>query len=141
MAAALQRRAGSQGFLEVYASPGLAVTRIIGPVSDCSKGLAAATLAARRPPGGGGARSGAAHAKAVALAGVERGVSVAFHLDVARELPAEPAYIQARSPAASGAAAGCCLTDVVQSLAMPDEEKLLLTGMLNHSDAADQKSW
>jgi hypothetical protein len=99
MAAALQRRAGSQGFLEIYASPGLAVTRIIGAVSDCSKGPAAAMLAVRRAHGsGGGAKSGAAaHAKAVALAGVERGTSVAFHLDVARELPAEPAYLQARA--------------------------------------------
>lgn len=89
MAAALQRRVGTQGFLEIYASPGLAVTRMIGPVLDCSKGPGAAALAARRPAG---ARSGA---RAVALAGVERGSSVAFHLEVQRELPAEPAYVQA----------------------------------------------
>ena len=98
LAALLQRRVGTGGTLEIYTSPGLVVTRIIGPVTDLRGAPAAALAAARGGSGGGAAKTGGDRAKtcarAVRLAGVERGLAVAFHMDVHRELPGGHAYIQ-----------------------------------------------
>ncbi|EIE27195.1 hypothetical protein COCSUDRAFT_55218 [Coccomyxa subellipsoidea C-169] len=86
LAASLQRQVGRRGTLEVYASPGLAVTRIIGPVTDLPAGWTRNGAAAKRAKRGGGCA-------AVALRAVERGTAVSFHLDVVKPLEAK-AYVQ-----------------------------------------------
>ncbi len=95
LAASLQRQVGRRGTLEVYASPGLAVTRIIGPVTDIPAGWtrngdAQPCAAAKRAKRGGGCA-------AVALRAVERGTAVSFHLDIVKPLEAK-AYVQVGAP-------------------------------------------
>ena len=90
LAASLQRQVGRRGTLEVYASPGLAVTRIIGPVTDLPAGWTRNGAATKRTKRGGGCA-------AVALRAVERGTAVSFHLDVVKPLEAK-AYVQVGAP-------------------------------------------
>ena len=96
LAASLQRQIGRRGTLEVYVSPGLAVTRIIGPVTDLAVGWARDGDACDTGPKRARRGSGCV---AVALRAVERGTAVAFHLDVVKPLETQ-AYVQVGALAA-----------------------------------------
>jgi hypothetical protein len=92
--------------LEVYATPGLAVTRVIGPVTDIGPSSARSSGAGG---GGGPQTNGRQRAKrvpsaaAVRLSSVEGGASVSVLLDIVKALQNGPAYLQVRLRAF------CCL--------------------------------
>ena len=94
LAASLQRQVGRRGTLEVYASPGLSVTRVIGPVTDLDASWTRKSAASPATAAAGkSAWRGSNRRMAVQLSAVERGSAVAFHLDVVKLLQA-PAYVQ-----------------------------------------------
>lgn len=88
LAAALQRRVGGAGILDVYASPGLALTHVVGPVSNLDRGPAGAPAAAGR------AARTTYSPRAVQLASVERGLSVGLSFEVAAPLASSGAVLQ-----------------------------------------------
>lgn len=101
MAASLQRQQGRQGTLEIYATPGLTITCVIGPVTDLSPGWVRAAGkgdSSRRPaqPNGRQRAKRGANSAAVQLGSVEGGMAVAFQMDVIRALEAGPVYVQVR---------------------------------------------
>lgn len=89
LAAALQRRVGGAGVLDVYASPGLVLTHAVGPVSNLDRGPAGAIAAAGR------AMRGTYSPRAMQLAGVERGLSVGLSFEVGEPVAGEWAVLQA----------------------------------------------
>ncbi len=103
IADSLQRQQGRQGTLEIYATPGLTVTRIIGPATGLSPTWV--RYADRRPQPHGRQLNGTAkrakrgaNCAAVQLGTVEGGMSVAFQMDVAKTLQTGPVFVQVSLP-------------------------------------------
>ena len=85
LAAALQRRQGIEGFLDIHTSTGLALTHVIGPVTPLNRSKPGSSSMQRHPR---------PTMNACEMVSVETGQGIAVGLDVARDLQSDHAYMQ-----------------------------------------------
>ena len=85
LAAALRRRQGIEGFLDIHTSTGLGVTHVTGPVTSMDRSKMGSNSMQRRSRPTMNAHE---------MVSVETGQGIAVGLDVTRDLPGDYAYMQ-----------------------------------------------